>query len=251
MKKVVYATVVAFMCLFIGACNKEKNGGKATMNVRMTDAPGDYDAVFVDVQYVEITGSAGTVLLNTHAGIYDLLALSNGIDTLLATGDLNAGEISQIRLVLGAENSVVVDGVSHPLSTPSAQQSGLKLQVHKTLEAGVTYAILLDFDANQSIVEQGNGNYQLKPVIKTIDVAVSGAIRGTIAPAGALVAVTASANGISYSSVTNASGQFLLAGLPAGTYSITLTPALPLLPVTINNVAVTTGATADIGVVTF
>lgn len=253
MKYAINLITAAILCFSISACNKDNKGaGTSHLNVRMTDAPGQYDAVYVDVQQIEITGSGGNaVMLNTHAGIYDLLALSNGVDTLLASGDLEAGTVSQIRLILGPNNTVVTGGVSYPLSTPSAEQSGLKLQVHQTLEPGVTYAILLDFDANQSIVEQGNGGYKLKPVIKTIDVAVSGAIRGSIAPIGALVVVTATSNGVSYSSVTNASGQFLLSGLPSGNYDITLTPALPALPVTITGVTVTTGVTTDVGVVTF
>jgi hypothetical protein len=61
-----------------------------------------------------------------------------------------------------------VDGVSYPLSTPSAEQSGLKLQVNATLEAGVVYTILLDFDANKSIVVTGNNTYKLKPVVSII-----------------------------------------------------------------------------------
>ncbi|MBP6732598.1 MAG: DUF4382 domain-containing protein [Chitinophagales bacterium] len=254
MKKIKYLAVAATLFFAISACNKDdkKTAGMSHLNVRMTDAPGQYDAVLIDVQQVEVTGSGGgAVMLNTQAGIYDLLALSNGVDTLLAAGDLAAGEVSQIRLILGPNNSVIVNGVSHPLSTPSAQQSGLKVQVHKTFEPGVTYAVLLDFDANQSIVEQGNGNYSLKPVIRTIEVALNGAIRGSITPIGALVAVTATSNGVSYSSATNANGEFLLSGLPAGTYDVTLTPAFPSLPITVSGVVVTTGTTSNIGVVAF
>jgi hypothetical protein len=139
--------------------------------------------------------------------------------------------------------------VVYPLSTPSAMQSGLKLQVHQTFEAGVAYSIILDFDANQSIVVEGNGVYKLKPVIRTIDAAISGSIRGSITPVGAIATVSATYNGITYSSFTNLSGQFLIAGLPAGMYDITVTPVLPLLPVTITGAMVSTGVSTDVGVV--
>jgi len=165
---------------------------------------------------------------------------------------MEPGTISQIRLILGPNNSVIVDGVSHPLSTPSAEQSGLKIQVHQTFEPGVSYAILLDFDANQSIVEKGNGEYQLKPVIRTIDIALSGSIKGSISPVGTVATITASSNGLTfYSSVSNSNGDFLVAGLPAGTYNITVTPVLPLMPVSITGKTVTVGATTNIGVITF
>jgi hypothetical protein len=41
-----------------------------------------------------------------------------------------------------------------------------------------------DFDANKSIVKLGNGGYKLKPVIRTVETAISGAIKGTITPIG-------------------------------------------------------------------
>ena len=129
-------------------------------------------------------------------------------------------------------------------------QSGLKLNVNKTFESGVKYAILLDFDANQSIVLTGNDTYQLKPVIRTIDTAISGSIKGSISVIGVIATVKATANGVTYTSVTNKSGQFLIAGLPVGTYDVTITPDLPLLPVTKTSVAVTVGVSTNLGVIT-
>lgn len=237
--------------LFLSGCKPKDPKDPAHVKISMTDAPGAYDAVYVDVQAVEITGAGGTVTLNTTAGIYNLLDLANGTDTLIAEGDLAAGKVEQIRLILGSNNSVVVNGTTYPLSTPSAQQSGLKLQVHQTFEPGVEYAILLDFDANQSIVTQGNGGYSLKPVIRTVDVALGGSIRGSVTPIGALVIAQAITGTDTFSSVTNANGEFLIGGLAAGTYSVVLTPPTPLIPVTISNVQVTAGANTNVGLTTF
>lgn len=248
MKKIKYVLFIGLLVLGIASCNKEKS--RSHLSVLMTDAPANFDAVTVDVQGVEVTGEGGnSVTLSTNTGIYNLLDLSNGLSTLIATGDLDAGTVSQIRLILGANNTVTVDGVVYPLSTPSAMQSGLKLQVHQTFEAGVSYSILLDFDASQSIVVQGNGTYQLKPVIRTIDTAISGSITGSITPVGIIAVVEATSNGTIYSSATNANGEFLIGGLPAGTYDITVTPDLPLLPVTLNGIAVTIGVSTNVGIV--
>jgi hypothetical protein len=41
----------------------------------------------------------------------------------------------------------------------------------------------------------------------------------------------------------------MVAGLPAGTYNITVTPALPLLPVSISGKTVTVGVSTDIGII--
>ncbi len=248
MKKLLFILCIGLPGLLIQSCKKD--AGTSHLDVRMTDAPGNYDAVLVDVQGVEVTGTgSGTVMLNVTPGVYNLLEFANGTDTLIATGDLEAGAISQIRLILGPNNQIMVDSVLYPLQTPSAMQSGLKIQVHKTLEAGVSYSILLDFDANQSIVVEGTGDYKLKPVIRTIDAAISGSIRGSITPLGIIADVTATSGGISYSTVTNANGEFLIAGLPEGTYDITITPPLPLVAVTISNVSVTVGASTNVGIV--
>lgn len=235
----------------MNACKKDEASTTYTYNVKMTDGPGPYNAVYIDLQGVEVIGSDGsTVLLNVHSGIYNLLNFSNGVDTLIATGGLNVATVQQIRLILGTNNSVVVNNVSYPLSTPSADQTGLKLQVHQTLQAGVAYTVLLDFDANKSIVETGSGTYKLKPVIRTVETAISGSIKGKISVAGTLAYVTAtSASNVTYSSHVATTGDFMLMGLPAGVYSLTVTPLLPLMPVTKTNINVTTSLTTDIGVV--
>ncbi len=241
-----------FISLFLASCKKDAETGMASFSILMTDAPANYDAVYIDLQQVEITGNSGIATnLNVNAGIYNLLDFANGADTLIATGSLQAGMIAQVRLILGSNNSVVVDSVSYPLSTPSAQQSGLKLQVHKSLEAGVAYMLLLDFDAAQSIVTTGNGEYQLKPVIRVVDVAISGSIKGKVSPFNVHSTVAATNGNVTYSSVTDSNGEFLIQGVPAGTYNVTLTPDLPLLPITINNVVVTTGVVTDVGIINF
>ena len=126
-------------------------------------------------------------------------------------------------------------------------QSGLKLQIHQTLVAGVSYNILLDFDAHQSIVLKGNGDYQLKPVIRTIEAIMSGSIRGSITPVGVIALVAATSNGVNFSSVTNANGDFLIDGIPVGTYDVTVTPDLPLLSVTVTGIKVTLGVSTNLG----
>ena len=251
-----FLILIIALGLLMNSCKKEKTtepepeaAKPSPYYLRMTDAPGPYTAVYIDLQGVEITGNGNTTTLNVNAGIYNLLNFSNGLDTLIATGSLYVDKVEQIRLILGSNNSVVTDGVTYPLSTPSAQQSGLKLQVHQTLQAGVAYYVLLDFDANQSIVAQGNGSYSLKPVIRTIETALSGSIKGKISPNGIITTITVTSGSISYTTVVNAHGDFIISGLPPGIYSLNATPVSPYNTVNINNVAVSTGITTDVGVI--
>jgi len=124
-KSLFFVTCFSLLVLLLPSCTKDKDNGqgKAHLSVMMTDAPANYDAVMIDVQGVEIIGNdEKAVNLTAKAGIYNLLKLSNGLDTLIATGDLEPGTISQIRLILGSNNTVTVGGVVFPLSTPSAEQ---------------------------------------------------------------------------------------------------------------------------------
>ena len=251
MKKILLIATFIVFGIILNSCSSDSTTGTYAYNVRMTDAPGPYEEVNIDLKSVEVTGSNGqTVLLNTTAGIYNLLEFSNGLSTLIATSELSDAKVSQIRLILGSNNTVVVGGVSYPLSTPSAEQSGLKLQVNQTLLADIQNEILLDFDASASIVKTGNGTYKLKPVVRTVVTAITGNIKGSITPIGTLAVVTAtSVNAVEYSSSVNLLGQFQISGLPAGTYTFTVTPLLPLLPVIQTNVVVVAGVNTNLGVI--
>lgn len=250
LKKMSFLFALSLAIALLASCSKDHT--RTSLTVMLTDAPANFDQVNVDVQGIEITGAGGEkVLLNANTGIYNLLEYANGAKTMIATGDIDAGTIEQIRLILGSNNTVMVNNVVYPLSTPSAQQSGLKLQLHKTFEPGVDYSLTLDFDALQSVVVKGNGNYQLKPVIRVIDNAISGSIRGSIVPDSITATVTAIRDSIPFSTTTDKNGSFLLSGLPAGTYNVTVTPPLPRLPVVIPGKVVNIGSSTDLGIIHF
>lgn len=223
-----------FLLLFIAAaimvsCGKTEDDARVV--VRLTDSPGDYEKVNIDLTGVQVhreTGNmeSGWISLDVNAGVYDLLTLTDGVETVIADSRIPAGEISQLRLVLGNNNSVVVDGEEFHLKTPSAMQSGLKLQVHETLLEGVTYSLLLDFDAAKSIVITGNQQYILKPVIKTVTEARSGAVQGTVLPAELNVAIFAM-NGedtVGTTYVAADMSEYLLGGLEPGNYDLVFDP---------------------------
>jgi hypothetical protein len=249
------ATLIFLTSVFWLSC--EDNSTTARLDVRLTDAPGDYEAVNIDIQSVEVhvgegSSNDGWTTLNTETGIYDLLKLTNGQDTLLASDDLPSGRVSQIRLVLGDNNTVVVDGEELAMTTPSAQQSGLKLNVQADLTEGIVYTILLDFDAARSVVRAGaSKKYLLKPVIRAVTEAQSGAIEGAVEPIESLPAVFA-INGTDTVATTyaDAAGKFLLRGVPAGTYVVSFNPKEGYQPQQKADVVVPLGVLTDVGVVT-
>lgn len=252
MKKLILSFLTIAVACTVISCNDDDNTASYPLAVRMTDAPADYDEVNIDLQGVEVKGANGaTVLLNVNAGVYNLLDYANGVNTLIATSVLNTAEVSQIRLILGSNNTVVVDGVSYPLETPSAEQSGLKLLVNETLTADIQNEILLDFDAHQSVVVNGNGTYKLRPVVRTIVTEVSGNIAGSVSVLGVAAVVTAtSSTGVEYSSTVDANGEFQISGLSAGVYTLTITPQLPYAQVIETGIVVETGSTTQVGLIT-
>lgn len=67
------------------------------MQVYLTDAPGDYEAVYIDIRGIEVNTINDTFLgwvglRHIQPGVYDLLTLVNDKDTLLADAEiLSAG----------------------------------------------------------------------------------------------------------------------------------------------------------------
>lgn len=148
------------------ACEKES--GNATLRIRMTDAPTALEEVNVDLEQVKVKfekDSTAWVTMDTKAGVYNLLQLQNGIDTLIAQGTYPQGsDVKEIRLVLGEENCVKSNGQLYPLTIPGGSESGLKIKIGRKLRNNVD-SLLIDFDAALSIKKEGDA-YKLRPVVK-------------------------------------------------------------------------------------
>lgn len=212
-------TVITVMVFSFASCSSNDETNNTTrMEVRLTDAPAPYDAVNIDIQSVSINAtnseSSGWQDLNIlKSGVYNLLNFQNGIDTLLANQDIPSGRISQIRLVLGTNNTIVKNGVTYPLNTPSGLQSGIKLNVQDELLPNIIYRLWIDFDASRSIVETGTGNFQLKPVIRAYTEATSGSIEGTVLPLEANATVRAILNTDTLMAYPNTNGYYKFPGV--------------------------------------
>ena len=230
MKKLaIYFILIAI----ISACSEpsstvgEEKLQNAVLSIRLTDAPANVDEVWIDIKQVryhlDSDGQESWRTINNFAGgVYNLLEFTNGIDTLLFEEEMPSGKLSQIRLILGGNNRVKVEGEYFNLQTPSAQSSGLKLNVHEDIEPGVDINLWVDFDAGRSIIKNGKKSYSLKPVVRVFSEATSGAIAGTILPpdAHAYVAAYASQGDTLGTYADTISGEFLIRGMPQGSYNL-------------------------------
>ena len=135
----------------------------------MTDAPGDFLQVNVDVKSVEVhySNQNGWTELSTKAGVYNLLDLQNEVTVMLTdTGSLPTGKITQVRLILGEQNNVMLkDSSTFPLTIPSSENTEIKINLNTDVLPNQHVNVLLDFDAALSVHQTGMGEYKLQPVI--------------------------------------------------------------------------------------
>lgn len=227
-----FSLVIITSCILFFSCSSDDTE-TASVQVILVDAPAEYESVnieIIDVQYKvdSDTSDAGVwrSLENFEANTYDLLTLTNGEEAFLGDMELSEGRLGQIRLILGEENTVTVDGSTTTLTVPSGSQSGLKLNIQTDLVGGITYRLVIDFDAAKSIVESGNsGRFNLKPVIRAAMEAQTGAIGGVVSPANTETVVYAVMNDDSISTYTDENGEFLIRALEAGDYLVTAVPS--------------------------
>ncbi len=210
----------------------------------------------------------------------DLLAQANNqcfLATLGATAEIQAGTFQQIRIILAGNganvsgnkcgstaNCVVLTSnpnTPQPLLLSSESQTGIKIPSGQiaggqfTVAAGQTKDLNIDFNACESIVAQGNGQFRLEPVLHggEVSLTASAAISGKIVDSATsqpisggttVVALeqkdSAGVDRVVMETVTDSTGAFVFCPVPAGTYDVVATA--------INGSKVAYGATVITGV---
>jgi len=275
--------LVAFMLIF-SACTKNgidsSAGGKVA--IYLTDGPGEFDSVFIDIQKVEVKIDTSTgyrnnddrckddddrddhqkrrddygewVNINFTPAIIDVLSLRNGVETKLGEANILAGTVRKIRITLGTQNRVVKNGVSSTLELRNETNNFLYVKLYdkhrQRMSDSTSVSVWVDFDVANSIYEK-DGKFYLKPVLRPFNNKNFGVVEGKVLPleAKAVVRIT---NGAGFNGVAlpNREGKFKLRGLESGTYTVTVQGLAPYVDKVISNVVVTKGKETELGVIT-
>jgi len=283
-KPTLLLTLALIALVFFYSCRKESsasgnNGipaGKMKLSVFLADGPYDFQKVLIDIQRIEVKldtcrrnddddhDGRGCDddhdslqshceiwdTLDINAGVYDLLTLRNGLDTLLASGFVLNGKIERIKITLGTNNSVMVDSVVHPLHL-LGNQNFVYVNIHREhldLISSNNFQLFLDFDLAHSI-RIINGEYWLKPVLKPFGRHSSGEIEGKIRPVHSHGVVKAYNATDTAFAVPEDEGEFEIRGLHEGTYNLFIDGINGYRDTTIHNISVQRRRETDLGTI--
>ena len=241
--------------LALAACDSPTDSNRnATLRVLLTDAPVDYlESAVVEIGRIEILPADGgpAMVIVEDAGSYDLLQLQNGVTADLGIAPIEAGQYTQLRMIVESAELTLADGyefndgtTTRTLFVPSGEQTGIKINLTSAdgdEEAGVDIrpgetVLVVDFDVSQNFRIQGNPDTPagihgilFTPTLRAVIRDVAGSIAGTVAaPTGVTVEglqVTATRDGSEEAAATTlvkADGTFLLPFMAPGTYDITV-----------------------------
>ena len=199
-----FAPLVLFAC---GSGGGSGSTGTGTLSLNLVDNASDYNAMYITLKDVQIhaKGNVGnsnnswtSVVAPTLPKTIDLLKLVDDVRFYIGAANLSAGNYTQMRLVVDANNSdgginklseqhpfanYVIDTNNnyHELKIPSGDKTGFKIVHGFTIHANTTTELNLDFDVCKSVIEKGDkGPWILKPTVKVFDDHEKAIIRGTV-----------------------------------------------------------------------
>ncbi len=250
MKNGIMASALAMLiAVFAVGCGDSASPGEGngTIRVVMTDAPfpiGMVAEANVSIERIEMRekGSdddADFIVLTDVDTVLNLIDLQNGLTATLAELEVPAGDYDEVRVITGDAEIILVDSNSFDLKVPSGSETGIKVKVSPviTVEEGLTTELLLDFDLSKSFVVKGNpstpagiNGFNFKPVIRAVNVSTAGRVQGSVvvdandsALANVYIVLDANESEEMYEAYTDENGNYVLLGVPVGTYTLTAT----------------------------
>lgn len=164
---ILFGTLLAFLVVGCGGGSETSSGGSSgNLNIYLTDAPTDeVSSVNVYISGLTVKRSGSSIeRISNDVGLIDLLTLTNSTQ-LIAVANVLPGNYEFIRVELDQERSNVIlksTGSTAPVKMPSEE---IKVPGGFVVDKTGQTDVVLDFDADRSLVKLGNNNWLLKPVI--------------------------------------------------------------------------------------
>jgi len=235
MKRIISFLMMSLVLMLV-TCEStdDGEGSTGTLVIQAFDAPfqGDVQHIYLNIIEVSVhkanadtsDTTSGWIILSEADTTIDFLELVNGQIATLIQEDLETGQYSQLRLLLGDSSAIVVDGNSYNLKVPSGSQSGVKLNLGFSIEENEIAEIYLDFDASRSINKHPNQDrYTLRPTFKVyksvLSETISGIVTDSLGAGLEDIVVQAAQGDDTTSTITSESGSYQFI-LEAGTYDL-------------------------------
>ena len=216
-----------------------------TIEVRVTDAPPKYTVTQIIVEISEDEEEGGVQVHRADGeggGVWetiDILEDQNpfvlypdllGLEQVLAVGDVDAGKYTQIRMTVEmVEVTYSEDGDGEAKTVEATIPSGeLKFVRPFDVVAGGTTTLIIDFDADKSVVFAGADKVIFKPVVKlSIEhEELLGTIAGKVTDSSTSLAIEgATVTDGTRSAITGVNGDYTIADVPEATYTVTASAA--------------------------
>jgi Domain of unknown function (DUF4382) len=286
----VLAVSSGLLLTLLVSCNKEASintgtnipAGQSKMSVYMSDGPMDFYKVLVNISQVAVLidtaiqqndsdnanqwnnnycgfhrGPNDKSLiwdtLNITPGVYDLLQLRNGVDTLLGTGTYPTGKVIKVRITLnGSGNSIYTDSLtSYPLVV-FGPEPYFDVNVSRENVFSVSnnnFELWLDFNIERSVFFW-SGTFYLKPYIVAYNDIRLSKIEGLVLPGGASPLVEAINGSDTLYAIPSWGGGYMFRGVTAGTYSLNILGRNGYNDTTLNNIVVDSSSVTRIPAIT-
>lgn len=259
--KLIVATVLVSGLAFT-SCKKDDNSEAEpkNMSVRMTDAPGDYSRLDVEIASVEAYNeSKGWIMLRNETQVVSVLDLTNGNEVeLVSETKVKSGSYTKLRLTFGDNNKIWVNteaSVDLPFVTTefdlafSSPSKQYEIVIDEEVDRNSGSSILLDFNVAESVSGSTVTSFVLDPEITMIKDENTG-LRGEI-EGSKNTAIMLEGNSRTYSTYADSQGRFLIRGVVAGTYDVTFMPSEDDLPEerTVEGVVIADGEIESMGTV--
>jgi hypothetical protein len=140
-------------CLSLFTCKKDDTKA-ADVSVYLQDAPAmGYDKIKIEHKELSVYSqtSVSWVNLTANNGIFDLLTLDSLHQAFLGKLKISEGDITQVQLTIGSQNSVTVGGISHPLILNASDLDKLKVKIGHTVNGSSSYKLTIDFKAFEHV----------------------------------------------------------------------------------------------------